>query len=55
MKGYPNVKIYPPWTVETCICSIGRYRPDCPYAKDEFLLPQTDIYNDLPNPEDLII
>lgn len=30
-------KDYPEWTVERCICYVGHFRSDCPYAVPEEL------------------
>lgn len=31
-KKIPTERTYPDWTVEQCICSVGHFREDCPYA-----------------------
>lgn len=35
-----KMKTYPEWTVDTCICFVGHFRIDCPYAT-----PQEEEYN----------
>lgn len=40
MRGYPNKKEYPDWTVEKCTCYMGHPNPNCSYKQpgDEDLM-----------------